>query len=177
MLPILAMLAMVLMASAMQDLTTGSVTATCSRPPASCWSRWCFRRCLSWSISTGSAGLARSRCRSRRRRQPHVHRAGALTDARRRDDHGGVACGRPEETDRAVLLFNQSQVLSLVSGVAFLVVMMTVWLPCARTLAADATTATLAAEYLLWFIPAMSLRLRWSPWARRCAAPATSSRA
>ena len=67
------------------------------------------------------------------------------------------AAGR-KETDRAVLLFNQSQVLSLVSGVAFLVVMMTVRLPYARTLAADPTTAALAADYLLWFIPAMSLQ-------------------
>ena len=67
------------------------------------------------------------------------------------------AAGRKEH-DRAVLLFNQSQVLSLVAGAAFLVVMMATRLSYARTLAADAQTAALAADYLLWFIPAMSLQ-------------------
>ena len=67
------------------------------------------------------------------------------------------AAGRKEH-DRAVLLFNQSQVLSMVAGLAFLVVMMAVRIPYARTLGADAETAALAADYLLWFIPAMSLQ-------------------
>jgi putative MATE family efflux protein len=67
------------------------------------------------------------------------------------------AAGRKEH-DRAVLLFNQSQVLSMVAGLAFLVVMMAVRVPYARTLGADAETAGLAADYLLWFIPAMSLQ-------------------
>src|SRR6187401_3087182 len=67
------------------------------------------------------------------------------------------AAGRKDRA-RAVLLFNQSQVLSLVCGVAFLVVMMALRVPYTRTLAADATTAALAADYLLWFIPAMSLQ-------------------
>ena len=67
------------------------------------------------------------------------------------------AAGRKDH-DRAVLLFNQSQVLSLVSGAIFFVVMMAIRLPYARTLGADAATATLAADYLLWFIPAMSLQ-------------------
>jgi putative MATE family efflux protein len=67
------------------------------------------------------------------------------------------AAGRKEH-DRAVLLFNQSQVLSLVAGAAFLAVMMAIRLPYARTLGADAETVALAADYLLWFIPAMSLQ-------------------
>src|SRR5262245_37665199 len=67
------------------------------------------------------------------------------------------AAGRKEQ-DRAVLLFNQSQVLSLVSGFAFLVIMMAVRLPYARTLGADQATAALAGDYLFWFIPAMSLQ-------------------
>jgi putative MATE family efflux protein len=67
------------------------------------------------------------------------------------------AVGRKEQ-DRAVLLFNQSQVLSLVSGLAFLLIMMAVRLPYAGTLGADQATAALAADYLLWFIPAMSLQ-------------------
>src|SRR3954466_2008453 len=67
------------------------------------------------------------------------------------------AAGR-KERDRAVLLFNQSQVLSMVCGAAFLVVMMLLRIPYTRGLAADATTAALAADYLLWFVPAMSLQ-------------------
>ncbi len=67
------------------------------------------------------------------------------------------AAGR-KDRDRAVLLFNQSQVLSLVCGVVFLVVMMALRLSYTRVLSADATTAALAADYLLWFIPAMSLQ-------------------
>jgi putative MATE family efflux protein len=67
------------------------------------------------------------------------------------------AVGR-KDRDRAILLFNQSQVLSLVSGVLFLVVGMALRVPYARTLAADETTASLAADYLLWFIPAMALQ-------------------
>ena len=67
------------------------------------------------------------------------------------------AAGR-KERERAVLLFNQSQVLSLVCGAGFFVVMMALRLPYTRALAADAATATLAADYLLWFIPAMSLQ-------------------
>ncbi len=67
------------------------------------------------------------------------------------------AAGR-KDRDRAVLLFNQSQVLSLVCGVVFLVVMMVLRLSYTRVLSADATTAGLAADYLLWFIPAMSLQ-------------------
>ena len=67
------------------------------------------------------------------------------------------AAGR-KERDRAVLLFNQSQVLSMTCGAVFLIVMMALRLAYTRTLAADATTAALAADYLLWFIPAMSLQ-------------------
>ena len=63
-----------------------------------------------------------------------------------------------KDRDRAVLLFNQSQVLSLACRVVFLVVMMALRLSYTRVLAADATTAALAADYLLWFIPAMSLQ-------------------
>jgi putative MATE family efflux protein len=67
------------------------------------------------------------------------------------------AAGR-KDRDRAVLLFNQSQVLSLVCGVIFLLVMMGLRVGYTRVLSADATTAALAADYLLWFIPAMSLQ-------------------
>jgi putative MATE family efflux protein len=67
------------------------------------------------------------------------------------------AAGR-KDRDRAVLLFNQSQVLSLVCGGLFLLVWMALRVSYTRALAADAVTARLAADYLLWFIPAMSLQ-------------------
>jgi MATE family, multidrug efflux pump len=67
------------------------------------------------------------------------------------------AAGR-KDRDRAVLLFNQSQVLSLACGVVFLLVMMTLRVSYTRVLSADSVTAALAADYLLWFIPAMSLQ-------------------
>ena len=67
------------------------------------------------------------------------------------------AAGR-KDRDQAVLLFNQSQVLSLVCGVVFLLVMMALRTTYSRVLSADDTTATLAADYLLWFIPAMSMQ-------------------
>ena len=59
---------------------------------------------------------------------------------------------------RALLLFNQSQVLAMVTGVAFLIVGLAVRWPYARAMSADETTAALAAEYLLWFVPAMALQ-------------------
>src|SRR5918999_5035737 len=59
---------------------------------------------------------------------------------------------------RALLLFNQSQVLAMVTGVAFLIVGLAVRWPYARAMSADGVTAALAAEYLLWFIPAMALQ-------------------
>jgi putative MATE family efflux protein len=67
------------------------------------------------------------------------------------------AAGRKEHA-QALLLFNQSQVLAMVTGVVFLVVGMMARWPYARAMSADATTAALAAEYLLWFIPAMALQ-------------------
>jgi putative MATE family efflux protein len=57
-----------------------------------------------------------------------------------------------------VLLFNQSQVLAMVTGVVFLIVALAVRWPYARAMSADAATASRAAEYLLWFIPAMALQ-------------------
>jgi MATE family, multidrug efflux pump len=67
------------------------------------------------------------------------------------------AAGR-KDRDRALVVFNQSQVLSIVVGAVFLSVAMALRVPYARTLSADALTAALAADYLLWFIPAMALQ-------------------
>jgi putative MATE family efflux protein len=59
---------------------------------------------------------------------------------------------------RALFVFNQSQVLSIVVGVAFFLVGMGLRVPYVNALAADPRTAALAGSYLLWFIPAMALQ-------------------
>lgn len=63
-----------------------------------------------------------------------------------------------KDHDRALLVFNQSQVLSIVVGVIFVIVAMILRVPYANALSADAATAALAADYLLWFLPAMGLQ-------------------
>src|ERR1700716_2891461 len=67
------------------------------------------------------------------------------------------AVGRKNRDD-AQLMFNQAQVLAVVTGIGFLIVGMLVRLPYTRAMSADAETAALAAQYLLWFIPAMALQ-------------------
>ena len=59
---------------------------------------------------------------------------------------------------RALLVFNQAQVLSMVVAVVFLTIgwLTTDWY--VRQQSADERTAQLANEYLLWFIPAMALQ-------------------
>lgn len=54
--------------------------------------------------------------------------------------------------------FNQSLVISALVGLVFFAVAMATRVPYARTFAADEVTAALAADYLLWFIPAMALQ-------------------
>jgi putative MATE family efflux protein len=60
--------------------------------------------------------------------------------------------------ERANLIFNQSQVLSLVVGGLFFIVAMATRNIYAESMSADAATLHLAAEYLLWFIPALALQ-------------------
>ena len=67
------------------------------------------------------------------------------------------AVGR-RDPKRARHAFNQSLVISAIVGFVFFAVAMAVRVPYAQTLAADAVTAGLAADYLLWFIPAMALQ-------------------
>jgi putative MATE family efflux protein len=62
------------------------------------------------------------------------------------------------DRDRAQSVFKQSVVLAALVGGAFLIVAMLVRGPYSRGLAADAPTASLAEDYLLWFIPAMALQ-------------------
>ena len=67
------------------------------------------------------------------------------------------AVGRKDQA-HARLVFNQAQGLAIAAGVAFLLVAMLLRGWYTRALAADEATAALAAEYLLWFIPAMALQ-------------------
>lgn len=67
------------------------------------------------------------------------------------------AVGR-KDPDSARLMFNQSQVLSLVIGALFLVAGLAVRMPYVRSMGADEETIRLAGEYLLWFVPAMALQ-------------------
>ena len=60
--------------------------------------------------------------------------------------------------ERALLVFNQSQLLSMIVGALFLVIAMIFRTDYANALSADAATAALAASYLLWFLPAMGLQ-------------------
>ena len=67
------------------------------------------------------------------------------------------ASGRKDRDD-AQHLFNQSQALSCVTGVVFLLIAMTGRMGYARAMGADAETTRLAGDYLKWFIPAMALQ-------------------
>ena len=67
------------------------------------------------------------------------------------------AVGRKEKA-LATLLFNQSQVLAMVVGVAFLVVGLALRSRYSAAMGADAATARQSDAYLLWFIPAMALQ-------------------
>jgi putative MATE family efflux protein len=60
--------------------------------------------------------------------------------------------------ERANLVFNQSQVLSLVVGGIFFALAMATRRLYAESLSADAATLRLADEYLLWFIPSLALQ-------------------
>ncbi len=67
------------------------------------------------------------------------------------------AVGRKEH-EHALLLFNQSQVLAMLTGVLFLIVGLALRVTYSNSMAADAATARLSNEYLLWFVPAMALQ-------------------
>ena len=67
------------------------------------------------------------------------------------------AVGRKDQP-AAKELFNQSQLLALVTGAAFLVVGLALRTTYSAAMSADAQTARLGNEYLLWFIPAMALQ-------------------
>ena len=63
-----------------------------------------------------------------------------------------------KDHDRVQLVFNQSQVLSMLVGVAFLAVGLALRVPYVNALGADERTEAMAASYLLWYIPAMALQ-------------------
>jgi putative MATE family efflux protein len=63
-----------------------------------------------------------------------------------------------KDRDRALLVFNQAQVLSMLAGVMFLVLGMALRGPYARAMSADPETARLALAYMGWFVPAGALQ-------------------
>jgi putative MATE family efflux protein len=65
------------------------------------------------------------------------------------------ATGRKDRAE-SLLVFNQSQVLSLLVGLFFLALMMALRGRYARGLSADPETARLTGQYLAWFIPALA---------------------
>ena len=67
------------------------------------------------------------------------------------------AAGRKDRA-RALLVFNQALVLSVLAGAVFFALAMSLRTAYARGLSADAETATLAGEYLKWFLPAVALQ-------------------
>jgi putative MATE family efflux protein len=67
------------------------------------------------------------------------------------------AVGRKDHA-QAKLLFNQSQVLAMVTGALFLIVGLALRSSYSAAMGADVVTAELSNEYLLWFIPAMALQ-------------------
>jgi putative MATE family efflux protein len=67
------------------------------------------------------------------------------------------AAGR-KDRDAAQHLFNQSQVLAMVTGVVFLLIGLAARTWYSSAMSADPETARQAAQYLLWFIPAMALQ-------------------
>ncbi|MGQ0642818.1 MAG: MATE family efflux transporter [Gemmatimonadaceae bacterium] len=67
------------------------------------------------------------------------------------------AAGR-KDREQALLMFNQSQVLAMLVGVLVLFVGLALRTRYAVAMSADAATAALASEYLLWFIPALALQ-------------------
>lgn len=67
------------------------------------------------------------------------------------------AVGR-KDRDAGLLAFNQSQVLSMLVGLGVLVVGLATRTGYANAQSADAETARLAGQYLIWFIPALALQ-------------------
>ena len=67
------------------------------------------------------------------------------------------ASGRKDQ-ERAILLFNQSQVLSMVAGIVFLAFAMAFRHQYATSQAATEAMRIATEQYLVWFIPAMALQ-------------------
>ena len=67
------------------------------------------------------------------------------------------AVGRKEH-EQALLMFNQGQILAMVTGFLFLIFGLLLKGSYSHALSADAGTARLADQYLSWFVPAMALQ-------------------
>jgi putative MATE family efflux protein len=67
------------------------------------------------------------------------------------------AVGRRDH-EQALLLFNQSQILAMLTGVLLLIIGLLTRSSYAAAMGADAQTIDLASKYLFWFIPALALQ-------------------
>jgi len=67
------------------------------------------------------------------------------------------ASGR-RDRDAVLLAFNQAQLLAMLTGVLFLALGLALRDRYVAAMSADAATARLASEYLLWFVPALALQ-------------------
>lgn len=67
------------------------------------------------------------------------------------------AAGR-KDREYGLLVFNQSQVLSMLAGVATLGIGLAIRRAYTAAVGADGATAAMANDYLIWFIPAMALQ-------------------
>lgn len=63
-----------------------------------------------------------------------------------------------KDHERGLFVFNQSQVLSMLVGLGTLIAGLALRTRYTAAVGADAGTATMANEYLLWYIPAMALQ-------------------
>lgn len=63
-----------------------------------------------------------------------------------------------KDRPRAQMLFNQAQMLGMATAVLYLVVGLMIRKWYSATMSADAATAALSNQYLLWFIPALALQ-------------------
>jgi hypothetical protein len=162
----------------MQDLTTGPVTRHLLKTASFMLVTMVFqtlyfpRRPLLGRPPRQGSGRRR-----RRRGQSDVPRARRDAGAWRGHDDARVARSGRKEHDRALLVFNQSLVLSVVIGATFFVLTMAVRNFYANALSADAETARLASGYLLWFLPAIALQFPMVAMGAALRGTGTSSRA
>ena len=144
----------------MQDLTTGSLTRHLLKTTGFMLVTMVFQTLyflidLYWVGRLGNgSGRRRRHCR-----QPHVHRPRNHADARRRRDHTRVARGGTARiTSVRCSCSTSRRCCRSLSGSCSSSSACRCASRTSSALGADARTAALASDYLLWFIPAMALQ-------------------